>query len=62
MFSDQDEDVVIFELAVFLKKHPHMYLECVPMPKEVGELAPIYFKVKHATWHNYEHTEDHYLC
>lgn len=45
MFSERDEDAVIFELAVYLKKHPHMYLECVPMPKEVGELAPIYFKV-----------------
>jgi len=44
MFRDQDQDVVIFETATFLKRHPHMYLECVPMPKETGELAPIYFK------------------
>ncbi|CAG7831460.1 unnamed protein product [Allacma fusca] len=44
MFSDINQDVVIFESAMFLKKHPHMYLECVPMPKETGELAPIYFK------------------
>ena len=45
MFKDNDQDVVIFETAVFLKRLPHMYLECVPMPKETGELAPIYFKV-----------------
>jgi hypothetical protein len=45
MFREQDQDVVIFENAVFLKRLPHMYLECVPMPKETGELAPIYFKV-----------------
>jgi len=46
MFKDRDEDVVFFETAVFLKHHPHMYIECVPMAKEIGELAPIYFKVK----------------
>ncbi|CAG7825449.1 unnamed protein product, partial [Allacma fusca] len=34
----------LFESALFLKKHPHMYLECVPMPKETGELTPIYFE------------------
>ena len=24
---------------------PHMSVECIPMDKEVGDLAPIYFKV-----------------
>lgn len=45
MFKEKDEDVIIFEMATSLKQHPHMYLECVPIPKETGELAPIYFKV-----------------
>lgn len=45
MFFQSEEDVIFFERAVYLKKQPHMYLECVPMPKETGELAPIYFKV-----------------
>jgi len=44
MYSDKDEDAVVIETAVFLKRSPHMYLECIPMPKETGELAPIYFK------------------
>ncbi|CAL8111702.1 unnamed protein product [Orchesella dallaii] len=44
MFREADQDMVIFETALYLKRHPHMYLECVPMPKETGELAPIYFK------------------
>jgi hypothetical protein len=50
MFSDADQDVVVFENAVYLKSHPHMYIECVPMPKETGELAPIYFKVSSFTY------------
>ncbi|ODN06629.1 CWF19-like protein 2 [Orchesella cincta] len=44
MFREADQDMVIFETAIYLKRHPHMYLECIPMPKETGELAPIYFK------------------
>jgi len=44
MFFQQEEDVVFFETASYLKRRPHMYVECVPMPKETGELAPIYFK------------------
>lgn len=26
-------------------KFSHMQLECIPLPKKIGELAPIYFKV-----------------
>ncbi|XP_067013384.2 CWF19-like protein 2 [Anabrus simplex] len=44
MFSKMDEDVVFFETAMYLGRFPHMVLECVPMPKETGDLAPIYFK------------------
>ena len=45
MFLSQGDDVVFMETAMHLKHHPHMYIECVPMPKEVGDMAPIYFKV-----------------
>ncbi|XP_071056657.1 CWF19-like protein 2 homolog [Onthophagus taurus] len=44
MFLESDEDVIFFETAVFLHKFPHMIFECVPVPKEQGDLAPIYFK------------------
>ena len=27
-----------------LRHHPHMVLECVPLPKELGETAPMYFQ------------------
>lgn len=45
MFIEMDQDVVFFETAMHLKRFRHMVLECVPMPKETGDLAPIYFKV-----------------
>ncbi|XP_053399923.1 CWF19-like protein 2 [Mercenaria mercenaria] len=44
MFADRDEDVVFMETCMKLKQFPHMCIECVPMDKEVGDLAPIYFK------------------
>lgn len=44
MFQSRDEDVIFFETAMYLNRFPHMSLECIPMPKEQGDLAPIYFK------------------
>ncbi|XP_071441217.1 CWF19-like protein 2 [Hetaerina americana] len=44
MFLAMDQDCVFFETAINLKRFPHMVLECVPMAKETGDLAPIYFK------------------
>ena len=45
MFSERDEDIVFMETSKNLKHFPHMSVECIPMDKEVGDLAPIYFKV-----------------
>ena len=45
MFSDQDKDCVFMETTKNLNHHPHTYIECVPMPREQGDMAPIYFKV-----------------
>ncbi|KAJ1522720.1 hypothetical protein ONE63_001880 [Megalurothrips usitatus] len=44
MFAADDEDCVLFESAMYLNKFPHMVLQCVPLPREVGDMAPIYFK------------------
>ncbi|XP_015594629.1 CWF19-like protein 2 isoform X2 [Cephus cinctus] len=44
MFKDQDEDPVFFEISMGHHRFPHMQLECIPLPKEVGDTAPIYFK------------------
>ncbi|WAQ99498.1 C19L2-like protein [Mya arenaria] len=45
MFTEKDEDVVFMETSMRLKHFPHMCIECVPIEKEVGDMAPIYFKV-----------------
>ncbi|XP_050540710.1 CWF19-like protein 2 [Daktulosphaira vitifoliae] len=44
MFKNQDEDVVFFESAMQLHNMPHMVWNCVPVPLEIGDTAPIYFK------------------
>ncbi|KAE8747239.1 hypothetical protein FOCC_FOCC006031 [Frankliniella occidentalis] len=44
MFAAEDEDCVLFESAMYLNKFPHMVMHCVPLPREVGDMAPIYFK------------------
>ena len=43
-FDEDREDVVFFESAVFLKSRPHMVLEAVPLSREAGETAPMYFQ------------------
>ncbi|XP_044761112.1 CWF19-like protein 2 homolog [Coccinella septempunctata] len=44
LFESQDKCVIFFETAKYLHKYPHMVLECIPIPKNKSELAPIYFK------------------
>jgi len=44
MFNAQGEDCVFFETVMGLKKKPHMVIECVPMEREMGDLAPMYFQ------------------
>ncbi|XP_052045151.1 CWF19-like protein 2 [Apodemus sylvaticus] len=44
MFKDKELDCIFLETNMGLKKHYHMVYECIPLPKEVGDMAPIYFK------------------
>lgn len=44
MFNSIEKDVIFFETALYFYKHPHMVLHCVPVSKEHGQDAPIYFK------------------
>ncbi|KAF7273969.1 hypothetical protein GWI33_013345 [Rhynchophorus ferrugineus] len=44
MFNSRNEDVVFFEIAMGYHRYPHTTVECVPLPKEEGDMAPIYFK------------------
>nr|XP_021552030.1 CWF19-like protein 2 isoform X2 [Neomonachus schauinslandi] len=44
MFEDKGLNCIFLETHMGMKKHCHMVYECIPLPKEVGEMAPIYFK------------------
>ena len=44
MFSDMDQDVVYIESYTDTKRKAHMIIECIPIPKEEGFMAPMYFK------------------
>lgn len=45
MFEDKGLDCIFLETNMNMKKLYHMVYECIPLPKEVGDMAPIYFKV-----------------
>ncbi|XP_018052966.1 PREDICTED: CWF19-like protein 2 isoform X2 [Atta colombica] len=44
MFTDEDFYPIFFEMYKTHSKFSHMQLECIPLPKKIGELSPIYFK------------------
>ncbi|KAM6146999.1 CWF19-like protein 2 isoform 2-T3 [Phoenicopterus ruber ruber] len=44
MFEAKDLDCVFLETNMSMKKRYHMVYECIPLPKEVGDVAPVYFK------------------
>ncbi|XP_008827939.2 CWF19-like protein 2 [Nannospalax galili] len=44
MFEDKGLDCIFLETNMGMKKQYHMVYECIPLPREVGDMAPIYFK------------------
>uniref|UniRef100_A0A671PQT8 CWF19-like protein 2 n=1 Tax=Sinocyclocheilus anshuiensis TaxID=1608454 RepID=A0A671PQT8_9TELE len=44
MFESQELDCVFLETHMNPKRQLHMMYECVPLPRELGDMAPIYFK------------------
>lgn len=44
MFSDFDMDVVFTECYTSTARRSHMYIDCIPVPKDEGSMAPMYFK------------------
>ncbi|KAL6265373.1 hypothetical protein P5V15_002172 [Pogonomyrmex californicus] len=44
MFTNEDLYPIFYEVYKKHCKFSHMQLECIPLPKEIGESAPIYFK------------------
>ncbi|OCT57583.1 hypothetical protein XELAEV_180032932mg, partial [Xenopus laevis] len=46
MFESKDLDCVFLESNIYARKRFHLVYECIPLPKELGDMAPIYFKIK----------------
>ena len=44
MFKNQEKDCVFLQTCFNLHRSPHFYIECIPLPIELGDVAPIYFK------------------
>ncbi len=44
MFNEHNCDVVFTESYSSTHKRTHAYLECIPVPKDEGDMAPMYFK------------------
>uniref|UniRef100_A0A1A7WB14 CWF19-like protein 2 n=2 Tax=Iconisemion striatum TaxID=60296 RepID=A0A1A7WB14_9TELE len=44
MFESQELDCVFMETHMNPRRKQHMVLECIPLPRELGDMAPIYFK------------------
>ncbi|XP_039987654.1 CWF19-like protein 2 [Xiphias gladius] len=44
MFESQELDCVFMETHMNPHRRQHMVLECIPLPRELGDMAPIYFK------------------
>ncbi|GBP41803.1 CWF19-like protein 2 homolog [Eumeta japonica] len=43
-FNSKEKDVLFYETATRLHRYPHLIIHCVPMPRDVGDVAAIYFK------------------
>ncbi|XP_023237188.1 CWF19-like protein 2 [Centruroides sculpturatus] len=44
MFDEMDKTVIFMETSIHHRWHPHCFIECIPVSKEDGDVAPMYFK------------------
>ncbi|GMT19581.1 hypothetical protein PFISCL1PPCAC_10878, partial [Pristionchus fissidentatus] len=44
MWKAAGRDCVFMEMARDVKANNHMYIECIPLEAELGDVAPVYFK------------------
>lgn len=45
MFAEQEKDVVFLETVMGLaQQRRHCLVECIPLPRDVANEAPLYFK------------------
>ena len=44
MFLGRGEDCVFMETAMGFRRQPHMVIECVPVPEDMGSMLPMYYQ------------------
>ena len=44
MFMARGEDCVFMETAMGFRRHPHMVIECIPVPEDLGSMLPMYYQ------------------
>lgn len=44
MFDEMDKTAIFMETSIHHKWQPHSVIECIPVSKEDGDMAPMYFK------------------
>ena len=44
MFAEEDKDCIFIQTCSRFHSTPHFYMECIPLPIDLGDVAPIYFK------------------
>lgn len=44
MFHKNNEDVIFFETVSNLQRHPHLVINCIPIPRDACDSIAIYFK------------------
>jgi hypothetical protein len=45
MFDSRGRECVFYEQFLSSKKYSHLVIHCLPLDKNVSNMAPIYFKV-----------------
>jgi hypothetical protein len=48
--NEDEEDCIFMETANRVRQQMHMLVDSVPVPRAIGDTAPIYFKVRDALW------------
>lgn len=46
--DEDEEDCIFMETANRVRQQMHMLVDSVPVPRAIGDTAPIYFKVRDA--------------
>lgn len=44
LWKSQNRDCIFFEMSRHVDSNPHVFIECVPVEQEIGDMASIYFK------------------